>query len=155
MRFNIELNMHVPGKEMYTPDTLSRLMTNNTVCKKANQFSEETEAYVCSIQDSLPVSDVILQQILEAQDTDEVCRTIKEYCFDSWPDKYLIPSAIRPNWMERANSKVVQKALLKGSRIVIHSSMRLEVLDRIHEAHMGLNKCSERAKHAVWWPGLS
>ena len=147
MRFNIELILHVPGKEMYAPDTLSRLMTNNTVCKKANQFSEETEAYVCSIQK--------LQQILEAQDTDEVCRTIKEYCFESWPDKYLIPSAIRPYWVERTNLTVVQNVLLKGSRIVIHSSMRLEVLDRIHEAHMGLNKCHERAKHAVWWPGLS
>ena len=155
MRFNIQSILHVPGKEMYTPDTLSRLMTNNTVCKEAAQFNEETEAYVCSILNSLPVSDVILQKIIEAQDTVEVCRTIKEYCFESWPEKHLIPSAIRPYWMERANLTVVQNVLLKGSRIVIPSAMRLDVLDRLHEAHMGINKCRERAKQAVWWPGLS
>ena len=111
MRFNIKSILHVPGKEMYTPDTLSRLMKNNTVCKEAAQFSEETEVYVCSILNSLPVSDVILQQIIEAQDTDEVCRTIKEYCFESWPEKQLIPSAIRPYWIERANLTVVQNVL--------------------------------------------
>ena len=97
MRFNIKSILHVPGKEMYTPDTLLRLMvTNSTVGNEAAQFNEETEVYVCSILNSLPVSDVILQQIIEAQDTDEVCKTIKEYCFESWPEKHLIPSAIRP-----------------------------------------------------------
>ena len=57
--------------------------------------------------------------------------------------------------MERASLTVVQNVLLKGSRIGIPSALRLEVLDRIHEAHMGINKCRERAKQAVWWPGLS
>ena len=66
--------IHVPGKEMYTSDTSSRLMTSKSLSKDFNKFNEETDAYVCSILDSLPVSDVKLQQIIEAQDNYEVCK---------------------------------------------------------------------------------
>ena len=60
LRFNIESMIHVPGKEMYTSDTLSRLLARKSVSKDVNRFNEETEPYVCSILDSLPVSDVKL-----------------------------------------------------------------------------------------------
>ena len=155
LRFNIESMIHVTGKEMYTSDTLSRLMARKSVSNDVNKFNEETEAYVCSILDSLPVSDVKLQKIIEAQDNDEVCKTIKQYCFENWLERHLLPSAIRSYWTDRTHLTVVQNILLEDTRIVIPSSMHLEVLDKIHDAHMEINKCHERAKQAVWWPELS
>ena len=44
---------------------------------------------------------------------------------------------------------------MKGNRLVIPVSMRLDVLDKLHEGHQGITKCRERAKTSVWWPGLS
>ena len=43
---------------------------------------------------------------------------------------------------------------LKGPRLIIPSSIRLEILDRIHDGHQGIVKCRRRTKDSVWWPGL-
>ena len=46
LRFNIELMIHLPGKEMYASDTLLRLLARKSVSKDISKFNEETEAYV-------------------------------------------------------------------------------------------------------------
>ena len=59
------------------------------------------------------------------------------------------------SWSSNGELSVVQKFLLKASRIVIPSSMRLEILDKIPEGHQGITKRRERAKSSIWWPGIS
>ena len=62
---------------------------------------------------------------------------------------------LRNYWTEQATLTVQDGLLLKGSRLVIPSVMRNEVLAKIHEGHQGVVKCKERARQSVWWPGLS
>lgn len=33
--------------------------------------------------------------------------------------------------------------------------MRSEILDRIHDSHLGMVKCKERARDIIYWPGMS
>lgn len=44
---------------------------------------------------------------------------------------------------------------MKGQRIVIPETLQPEMLDRVHEGHMGIIKCRLRAQQSVWWLGLS
>ena len=62
---------------------------------------------------------------------------------------------IRPyfNWRDELTEE--KGIVFKGSRCVIPTVMRKEVLGKIHSAHMGLESCLRRAREAVFWPGLN
>ena len=45
--------------------------------------------------------------------------------------------------------------MMRGSQKVIPKILQQEVLKQIHSGHQGLNKCKERARHSVWWAGIT
>ena len=154
MRFHFKEISHVPGKKMYIADALPRLQPKHAD-PQTTIADDEMTAHVASVITGLPASNTRLQQIIEAQDEDPVCRQIKTSCSEGWSDKHSVNDATKPYWSTRGELTVVQNILLKGTRIVIPSSMRLEILDKLHEGHHRNAKCRERAKSSVWWPGLS
>ena len=89
-------------------DTLSRLIARQPHKQPEQSLipDDDMTAFVGSIIDTLPVSDVKLKQIIEAQDEDEICKQIKQYCLEKWPDKHQLPSILKPYWNERGELSV-------------------------------------------------
>lgn len=58
-------------------------------------------------------------------------------------------------WAERAFLTEHEGLLLKGTRLVIPSAIRNDILTKLHKGHESVVKCRERAQQAEWWPGLS
>ena len=78
MKFNIKRMVHVPGKQMYTCDTLSSLQHKQSDSKPEESLipGQEISAFVCSIVNVLPVSDIKLKHIIETQEDDTYIHTI-------------------------------------------------------------------------------
>ena len=153
MRFDFSVS-HVPGKSLLVADALSR-----APCSEAEAsdilLQQETAAYVKSVIQSLPATDRQLERIQRHQEEDEECRQVAEYSCSGWPSRQALPGALRMYHWVATEISVQDGLLMRGSRIVIPASLRLEMLDRIHTGHLGITKCWERAKQSVWWPGLS
>jgi len=111
MRFHFKEINHVPGKEMYIADALSRLQAQYAD-PQPTIADDEVTPHVASVITGLPTSDSRLQQIIEAQDEDPVCRQIKTYCSEGWPDKHSVNDAMKPYWSTRGELTVVQNILL-------------------------------------------
>ena len=137
LRFNFTIS-HVPGKELPTADAFSCAPSKSTSQVKQE---EDIELYVENILLQLPALDKRLEKIAAAQKEDPICRKLFEYCKEGWPDMIQkFPSSLGPYWSSRGKISQAQGLLLKGPRLIIPSSMRLEILDRIHDGHQGIVK---------------
>ena len=44
---------------------------------------------------------------------------------------------------------------LRGSQIIIPSTMRRIILEKLHEGHLGMAKCKRRARNSCFWPNMN
>ena len=135
------------GETMYFADTLSRAYLNETI--------KNTEVLDINLVEEV-ISDVQLLRFSAATKGDEVLSQLGKVIVDGWPEtRDLVPAKLRAYWNFRDELTVAKGLVLKGSRIVVPKALQAELLERIHEGHMGITKTLRRAREAVFWPGMS
>ena len=144
----------VPGKDLYTADSLSRAPTAEPG-KNSIAFQDELESFVEAVTAALPASESRLKEYSEHQKSDPICSLICSYCAEGWPAQSNIPTNIQPFWEVRSELTVCNDLLLRGSHIVVPVSLQEQTLCKIHHGHQGMQKCRARANGVVWWPRMS
>ena len=73
-----------------------------------------------------------------------------------WPD-YIkaVPPMVQDLYPVHAELSIAGDLLVRDSRIIMSQTLHAETLEKLHESHLGVYKCEERAKTAVWWSGLT
>ena len=73
-----------------------------------------------------------------------------------WPnDRHDVPPEARPYFDYRDELTVQDGIVYRGDRIVVPKSMRLEMKQKVHIGHLGINSCLRRARDTIFWPGMS
>ena len=153
MRFQYNIK-HVPGKTLYTSDTLSRAPLSTTLDKSTSMSINDIEMFVQTITNSLPADKDRLNGYREAQATDPECSILIKYCETGWPS-HKSKGELGKFWQFRGEFSLSDKLLLYGTRIVVPASMRQVTLKKIHQGHQGIQRCRLRVSTSVWWPGVS
>ena len=89
LRFRLRLSrfdysfVHVPGKLLYTTDTLSR--SPSTAEQSDSQLQEEAEEIMEVSVTHLPASTEKMQCYRKAQSENTACSAVRDYCHKGWP----------------------------------------------------------------------
>nr|XP_061820643.1 uncharacterized protein K02A2.6-like [Nerophis lumbriciformis] len=138
--------IYTPGKHLILADALSRAPMKNSV----SATEEDVQNHVNMVSATLPVSDIKSQQIAEETAKDEELQRVITNMQNGWP-----PRSSPRFFHVRGELSVVDGLLLKRNRIVIPQTLRQDILQRIHEGHLGIEKCKRRARDTVYWPGIN
>lgn len=65
-------------------------------------------------------------------------KQLKTYCSEGWPEKPQLPGPHKVFWPEKNDFTAQHGLMRKGNLLVVPLSMRIDVLDRLHDAHHGI-----------------
>ena len=153
MRFDFSI-AYIPGKKLVIADALSRAPLWKPD-EHDELFQEETKAYVDSVVQGLPATEQRLEEIKINQERDPICQEITRYCQEGWPEKGRIQGPVKRYYPVSSEISIINDLLMRNGRIIIPLVLQKQVLSQLHTGHQGIQKCRDRAKQAVWWPGLS
>lgn len=138
------------GEELYIADTLSRATYSNV----ANDSTEEIMSLEC-----LPVLNTTNQQQAElkrATADDSQLHKLKSVIRNGWPDnRKQLDDELRPFWDVRHSLTEIDGLIFKDQQIVVPRAMRHDMLDIIHQSHLGQVLCIRRARESIYWPGMT
>ena len=153
-KYNLTVQF-VPGKLMFIADTLSRAYLKETVEDQLD-LNEDIEVMVHSFIQEIPASPERLEQLKEETAIDETLQALKAQIAEGFPThRKALKPILAPYWNIRYDLSEAEGLLFKGRQLIIPRSMQSNVLNLIHESHLGIEKCKARARSIIYWPGMS
>ena len=144
---------HVPGKNLYTADTLSRAPLSTT--EHDQDLEELAELLMDTHLQQFPSSSERLEIYRTVQQCDTTCSKVWDYCLKGWPDRHKLTADLKTYWLARGDLTIGENLLLYGGRVVVPKQLQDETVCKLHQGHQGIQRCRLRAQSAVWWPGIS
>ena len=148
-KYDVQIK-YVPGKNVPVADALSRV----SYC--SGDTVPGLDITIHEVLMNLNVSSTRVPQIQEETAKDTSLSALSAIIAKGWPEKRSeCPAHLHPYWNYCEELTVSNGMILKGSRIIIPKSLQADVLQQLHYAHQGAEKCKLRAKGSVFWPNIN
>ena len=145
---------YVPTKEHGNADSLSRLSMENDL---VFETYPSQHLVVHMIQESRLASIPILADaISKATERDPILQKVIEKMTKGWPKlRKNVSKEFQPYFDRRFQLSLQRGCILCGTKVIIPTVLREQVLAEIHEGHTGIVRMKAVARMHVWWPNIN
>ena len=163
-RYDLEVSYR-KGTEMHMADPLSRAYL--PLAKQESGDNEEVwsivdtrspteiETEYVDMIEFVPIRQLTLLEIKSATELDEELHSVAAMIKQGWPDsRACVPLKLQEYFPFREELSIQDGVVFKGERIIVPSSLRQHMMDKVHASHLGIQGCLRRAKEAFYWPGI-
>ena len=143
------------GKELYVADTLS-----GAALKDSDPFeSQQSDVFRMELLEmDLKPSNVTadtLERIRTETSKDPALSFLNSVTATGWPDeRKSVQEEIRGFWSYREEITADNGVLFKLDQVIVPSSLRAEMLRKVHKAHQGSDSTIRRARECLFSPGM-
>ena len=97
------------------------------------------------------ISDMQLVRFAEETKQDEILPDLQKVILSGWPEtRSQVPAKLQEFWNYRDELTVVHGLVLKSQKIFVPKPLREEMLERLHEGHLGINKTLMKARDVLF-----
>ena len=135
---------YVPGMDIAIADTLSRI----SCCH--NEAVQGLDVSLHKICQNLNASPTRVSQIQEETGKVPTLSALREVIMGGWPERRSdCPVHLHAYWNYCDKLTVADGLILKGTRIVIPKSLQPDIMQQLHYAHQGAEKCKLKVEGSV------
>jgi hypothetical protein len=135
------------GKDNSNADGLSRL----PLPEAPTQVPQPAE--LIHLLEGLELSPVSVQDIRLHTSRDPTLAKVREFVLQGWPSS-VAAQDLKPFITRQQELSVEQGCVLRGSRVVVPTTLKGKVLELLHDGHPGVVRMKMLARQYVWWPGI-
>lgn len=148
-RYSVE---YKPSRFNTVPDCLSRLLlpTSTSAAVPPEDDNGVQKIYCLLLQNCVLTLCIIANRTCE----DPVLKQVFQYICTEWPEKHKLPTTL-VTFLSKYDAIYLQKNILMWHNcIIVSSSLREAVLNKLQEGHAGIVAAKSLARFTVWWPNI-
>lgn len=129
------------GSKLGNADALSRLPL-----KTENDIEPEN---VHAFAEKIPLD---MTQVSEHTQRCKVLKEVFERLMNGWHN--TVSAVLKPFHDKKLMLSVENKCIFYGNRIVIPDALKIDILNLLHDTHIGVCRMKASARQYVWWPTI-